>query len=231
MSDHTDLLDALVAVGGRDVADVGCGDGWLVRRLAARGARVVGIDPAPAALAAARAAPAVAGERYAPGSAEALPVPDAACDAVIFFNSLHHVPVERIDDAIGEAVRVCRAGGVVFVQEPLAEGPFFELMRPVTDETEVRAAAQDALVRAPQRWAVTITQRTFTPIVRVSSFEAWRGHQLLVDPDRAESLRRRERELRERFDALGGPAGDGRAFGAPARVTLLRPADASVGEA
>ncbi len=228
MSDHTDLLDMLVAVNDRDVADVGCGDGWLARRLAARGARVVGIDPAPAALAAARAAPAVADERYALASAEALPLPNGACDAVIFFNSLHHVPVEQMEAAIGEAVRVCRPGGVVFVQEPLAEGPFFELMRPVSDETEVRAAAQDALARAPARWGVAISQRTFAPTVRVRSFEAWCDHQRLVDPDRAAALHTHERELRERFDALGGA---GHAFAAPARVTLLRLPGGSVGEA
>lgn len=219
---HTDLLDEIVVPAGRAIVDVGCGDGWLVRRLAARGATVVGVDPGAAALAAARAAPMVAAERYVGAAAEALPLPDAGCDVVIFFNSLHHVPIDGLDDALGEALRVCRAGGLVFVQEPLAEGPLFELMRPVSDETAPRAAADEALQRAGRRRGVLPSRQTFSPVTRVRSFEAWTEHQLLVDPTRAAALRGAESELRARFEALGRRDGGGWCFAAPARVTVLR---------
>ncbi len=222
MAALTDLLDELVRVDGRDVADIGCGNGWLARRLAARGAAVVGIDPSDAALTAARAAPAVAGERYRRGAAESLPLPDGSCDAVILFNSLHHVAAREMPAALAEAVRVARDDGIVFVQEPLAEGPFFELMCAVDDETAVRAAAFDALERAASDLGVAVSHRTFTPCVRVASFEAWREHQVLVHADRAPALRTREAQLRERFERLGRPDGDSRSFAAPARVTLLR---------
>ena len=95
MTAPTALLDELVPVTGRQVVDVGCGDGWLVRRLAQRGATVVGVEPAETALAAAGAAPAVTGERYLRAGAEALPLADRSCDAAIFFNSLHHVAGRR----------------------------------------------------------------------------------------------------------------------------------------
>jgi len=219
---QTELLDQIVHPRGRRIVDVGCGDGWLVRRLASRGATVVGVEPAQAALAAARAAPAVAAERYLHGAAEDLPLDDASCDVVIFFNSLHHVAVEQLDRALAEAVRVCARDGMVFVQEPVAEGSFFELMQPVDDETAVRAAAQAALERAADRDGVNAEQQTFTPEVRMASFEAWREHQLLVDPEREGPLRAAEPRLRERFVALGVANGDGWRFDAPARVTLLR---------
>ena len=38
------ILDAVGRVAGRRVLDVGCGEGWLARALAARGCEVVGID-------------------------------------------------------------------------------------------------------------------------------------------------------------------------------------------
>ena len=41
-----DALDELVDVHGRDVLDVGCGEGELARRLALGGARVVGLGAA-----------------------------------------------------------------------------------------------------------------------------------------------------------------------------------------
>ena len=83
--------------------------------------------------------------RYVEGAAEALPFPDASFDVVIFFNSLHHVSAESMDAALAEAARVLRRDGLLYVQEPSAQGPAFELLRPVNDETPVRKAAQQAL--------------------------------------------------------------------------------------
>src|SRR5579859_7990757 len=127
----TELLDELLDVRGRDVLDVGCGEGWLVRRIASAGARVVGLDPLAVALERARrdGTPAARSARYVDGSAQALPFPAASFDVVAFFNSLHHVPTESMDGALAEGARVLRPGGALYVQEPLAQGPFFELMR------------------------------------------------------------------------------------------------------
>jgi trans-aconitate methyltransferase len=49
------LLDRLDLAPGRRVLDLGCGDGTLALAMAARGARVVGVDASPAMVAAARA--------------------------------------------------------------------------------------------------------------------------------------------------------------------------------
>lgn len=48
------LLEACEPVRGLDVLDLGCGQGWFSRQLAARGARVVGVDLAEKLLALAR---------------------------------------------------------------------------------------------------------------------------------------------------------------------------------
>ncbi|MBO9663810.1 class I SAM-dependent methyltransferase [Dokdonella sp.] len=47
------VLDAVLATGARRILDVGCGEGWLARALAAHGREVVGIDASAELIAAA----------------------------------------------------------------------------------------------------------------------------------------------------------------------------------
>jgi hypothetical protein len=63
--------------------------------------------------------------------------------------------------ALEEAARVVGKGGSVVVVEPLSEGTFYEALRLIEDETEVRQAAQQAIRRAltarpPERVLVCI---------------------------------------------------------------------------
>ncbi|WP_374439710.1 class I SAM-dependent methyltransferase [Pseudomonas panipatensis] len=50
------ILDALMAAAPRRVLDIGCGEGWLCRALGERGCVALGVDAAPALIAAARQA-------------------------------------------------------------------------------------------------------------------------------------------------------------------------------
>ncbi|HEX7610716.1 MAG TPA: class I SAM-dependent methyltransferase [Solirubrobacteraceae bacterium] len=218
-----DMLDELLEVRGRDVLDIGCGEGGLVRRLVAEGARPVGLDPLRGALDRARAH-ADAGPRahYVEGVAEALPFEDASFDVVIFFNSLHHVPVGSMDAALAEAARVLRPDGVLFVQEPKAEGSAFELLRPVDDETEVRGAAQSALARARRALFDRRDSREAVLEVRHADFETLRARTTGVDPARGPAFREHEAALRSTFERLGRPVErGGLVFDQPFSVDVL----------
>jgi SAM-dependent methyltransferase len=219
----TDLLDEILGdVRGRDVLDVGCGAGWLVRRFAGVGARAVGVDPLADALDRARGEDPDGGERYLEAGAQALPFGDSSFDVVVFFNSLHHVPVGELDRALAEAARVLRAGGVIYVQEPLAQGEFFELAKAVDDETDIRAAAQAALDRATAAGRLLERERRDVPVtMRLEDFEALRKMMVGVDPERADAIEAHEGHLRDAFDRLGHAAGAGREFEAPVRVRVL----------
>jgi SAM-dependent methyltransferase len=217
-----DVLDAVLPGGAPVVVDVGCGDGALVRHLARRGARAVGVEVAPEPLARARAPPPAGGERYAQAGAEALPLGDATADAVLFMNSLHHVPGEHLDAALAEAARVLRPGGLVYVQEPLAEGPYFELLRPVDDETGVRAAAHAAIRRAGGHGLEHEREVRFDSDVLHPGFDAFRDRVVLADAARAAAFDGIEQQLRERFEATAERMADGYRFRQPIRVDILR---------
>jgi 2-polyprenyl-3-methyl-5-hydroxy-6-metoxy-1,4-benzoquinol methylase len=220
--DNTEVLAELVALDGKEVVDVGCGEGSLVRAMTRAGARVKGVECGARQLEKARAAAPVGGESYLEGVGEDLPLEDGSADVVVFFNSLHHVPEAQQATALAEAVRVLRPGGLVYVAEPLAEGPQFELVRPVHDETAVRAHAYRVIQEAEAVGLKQETEVTYVHPLRHKSFEAYRDRMLSINPDKQGAFEAMDSELRERYRRLGRPGEGGDLFPQPIRVNLLR---------
>jgi ubiquinone/menaquinone biosynthesis C-methylase UbiE len=95
---------------GGAVVDVGCGPGSAVRRAARLGASAVGVDPAPVMLRVARILTRPSDRvRFARGTAEALPLPDASASVVWSIASVHHWA--DVDAGLRETRRVLRPGG------------------------------------------------------------------------------------------------------------------------
>lgn len=207
MSDFEQLANA-VELRGKVVVDVGCGDGAFVRALARAGADALGIEVSEDAVARARAKD--PDHRYELGGAERLPLADQSVDVATLMRSLHHVPDPA--SAFPELRRVVRE--YVWIAEPLPEGDFFELIRAVDDETEVRAGAQRAI--AEQRGFDRVETVEYAVTLPVPSFEALRDRVLAADPSRAERFAQLEAGLRARFTP-----GD---YLVPMRADLLRSA-------
>lgn len=208
---------------GRALLDVGCGPGRLARVLSEDGARVTGIDPQEEVIAQARAEAAAA--RFEVAGAAALPFADRSFDAVIFLNSLHHVPVAEMDQAFAEAARVSR--GPIVVVEPLPEGPFFETVRPVEDETAVRAAAQRAIDTALGSGVVRLRDSgEYDDTRRFPDLDAFLAMVVVVDPARVPVVARVRGEVAERFVRLGVREGDKTRLVQPHRAHFLEVADA-----
>ena len=97
-------------------ADLGCGPGLLLERMAGRAALTIGVDNAPRMLER-------AGERFAGrddvslriGELTHLPLGDREADFAVFSMVLHHLP--HPDAALAEAARVIRPGGRLVVAD------------------------------------------------------------------------------------------------------------------
>ncbi|WP_375463092.1 class I SAM-dependent methyltransferase [uncultured Methylobacterium sp.] len=193
--------DAFDPLGGRHLLDIGCGPGAMAAALAAQGARVTGIDPGAAAITAARAR--VPEARFAIGSAEALPFTDAAFDGAVILNALHHVPDPRA--ALAEAARVVRPGCPVVVVEPLAEGSFFAALRPIEDETAIRAVAQGAIAEAVSAGAFRCARDvTFVRREVFDGLDAFLERVSVVDPARRAVIRDDAAVIARAFEAAAG---------------------------
>jgi SAM-dependent methyltransferase len=217
---HTDVLQETVALAGRSVLEVGCGAGRLLGWLAREGAAPVGLDPGPAQLAQARTqAPAVP---LVAGCGETLPFASGRFDLVLYFNSLHHVPIACQWQALAEAGRVLATGGHLLVVEPLPQGDQFELLRPLEDETEIRREAFRALHGAATLGLRMMREEFYDAQVVEPHWPAVRARFLGANPARAAALAALEPELERLFATLGEPAAEGRAFRQPMRLNLLR---------
>ena len=112
------LLERFLPAPPASVADVGGGPGRYAIWLAERGYRVHLVDPVPLHIEQARYAaegrPTAELLRAEVGDARALPMPDGSVDAVLLLGPLYHL-TERADrvQALAEARRVCRPGGVI----------------------------------------------------------------------------------------------------------------------
>lgn len=105
------VLAALGDVNGRAVLDAGCGEGYLSRELANRGATVTGIDLDPELIRAAQDLEAVEGRGidFHHGDVAAIPTGDATFDRIVANHLLNDV--EDIGPAVAELARVLRPGG------------------------------------------------------------------------------------------------------------------------
>jgi ubiquinone/menaquinone biosynthesis C-methylase UbiE len=107
----------LAAVSDGDlVVDIGCGPGSAVRAAAQRGARVVGVDPAPVML---RLASAATGDQsnitWSQGSAEKLPIPNGWATVAWSLKTVHHW--KDVTAGLAELRRVLGSSGRLLVME------------------------------------------------------------------------------------------------------------------
>lgn len=112
------LTDLVAGFAPQRVLDVGCGRGWVVRALRARGVSAVGVDPSPAT--ALSAIP----DLLVRTSADRLPFPDGAFDVVLCASALARIPEPFVVRSLREMARVAAGALILAINcgDPSEEG-------------------------------------------------------------------------------------------------------------
>ena len=157
------------------------------------------------------------------GGAEAIPADDDSFDLVLMFKSLHHVPMEHMDTALGEIARVLKPGGLAWISEPVFAGDLNEVFRLFHDEKIVREAAFAAIRKAVDDGRLNLEKQLFSNTRSYfESFAQFDQRMLQVTHTSHQLAPELYQRVKEKFESYLTP--EGATFLNPQRVDLLRKA-------
>ena len=157
------------------------------------------------------------------GGAEDIPAADNSFDIVLMFKSLHHVPMEHMDAALGEIARVLKPDGLAWISEPVYAGDLNEVFRLFHDEKIVREAAFAAIRKAIDAGRLSLDkQYFFNTRSHFESFDQFDQRMIQVTHTNHRLAPDLYRQVREKFESY--LTAEGANFLNPQRVDLLRKA-------
>jgi len=219
--DHHEILRELLNVKNKKVLDIGCGAGHLTRLMSQMGAYAIGIDPGSSQLKRALVE-SVGTEQYIKGTAENLPIRNNSIDIIIYFNSLHHVPVDQLGIALKEAYRTLENEGILYISEPLAEGPLFNLSQPFNDETLVRREAYKAIKESLNAGFLIKEELFYKTDVIYPDAKTYKENSISINIERKKYFREMGGKFIERFEQWGEKVAKGWKFSQVIRVNILK---------
>jgi SAM-dependent methyltransferase len=221
--DEVALISSVLPLDGARVLELGCGKAEKTRAIATGARLALMIAMEVDAIQhdcnlLVRDLPAV---DFRLGGAEAIPAPDADFDLVFMFKSLHHVPIQKMDQAMSELKRVLKPGGMAWLSEPVYAGDFNDILRMFHDEKTMREAAFAAIQRAVNDGMFELVEQHFfnTP-AHFDSFEQFETQILGVTHTRHELSAALHQQVKDAFMRHMTPHGVD--FLSPIRVDLLR---------
>jgi ubiquinone/menaquinone biosynthesis C-methylase UbiE len=223
LCDERNIYESMLPLQGARVLELGCGTAEKTRAIAQTGkvAAITALEVDEIQHAKNMQISDLPNVDFRFGGAEAIPAPDGSFDIVLMFKSLHHVPLDMMDQALAEIRRVLKPGGLAYISEPVYAGEFNEILRMFHDEKGVREAAFAAVRRAVQGGHFELVEQKFfnTP-GHFDSFEQFDQRIMKVTHTHHRLSPELYHAVREKF--MQHMTAQGADFRNPIRVDLLR---------
>jgi ubiquinone/menaquinone biosynthesis C-methylase UbiE len=221
--DEAKIYNRLLSLDNKHILELGCGDAEKTRDIATSGLnrKITALEVDEIAHGENLQLTDLPNVSFGLSGAQDIPLPDESVDIVMMFKSLHHVPLEHMESALGEIRRVLKPAGLAYISEPVFAGDFNEILRLFHDEQKVRQAAFDAVRKAVDEGGFSLVEEVFfNSPGQYKNFEEFEDKVINAthsDHSLDEKLHQR---VKQRFEQHLGE--DGAHFLSPIRIDLLQ---------
>lgn len=160
---ETEIYNRLLSLDNKHILELGCGSAEITRDIATSGAnrKISAFEVDEIAHAKNLQITDLANVTFGLAGAQQIPLADESVDVAFMFKSLHHVPLDLMEQSMREVRRVLKPGGLAYISEPVFAGEFNEILRLFHDEENVRAAAFDTVKQAVDEGVFNLVEETF----------------------------------------------------------------------
>lgn len=220
---ETEIFNRLLSLDNKHILELGCGSAEITRNIATSGAgrRITACEVDEIAHAKNLQITDLPNVTFAIAGAQEIPLEDESVDVVFMFKSLHHVPLDLMDQSMQEISRVLKPGGLAYISEPIFAGDFNEILRLFHDEKKVREEAFRAVKKAVDEGLFDLVEETFfNSPMKFESFADFEAKILKVTHTNHTIDEKIYKQVKQRFEQHLGD--EGAHFLMPIRVDLLK---------
>ena len=160
---ESDIYNRLLSLDNKHILELGCGSAEITRNIATSGTgrKITAFEVDKIAHEYNLQITDLPNVTFGLAGAQEIPLETDSVDIVFMFKSLHHVPLELMDQSMREIRRVLKAGGLVYISEPVFAGDFNEILRLFHDEQKVREAAFDTIKKSVDEGLFSLVEEIF----------------------------------------------------------------------
>ncbi|WP_455203973.1 class I SAM-dependent methyltransferase [Kaarinaea lacus] len=223
---ETEIIHRLLSLDNKHILELGCGSAEITRDIATAGSNrnITAYEVDEIAHEKNAQITDLPNVTFGLAGAQEIPLGDESVDVVFMFKSLHHVPLELMDQSMREVRRVLKPGGLAYISEPVFAGEFNEILRLFHDEEKVREAAFSTVKKAVDEGLLNLVEETFfNSPMKFESFADFENKVLKVTHTDHTLDENVYKLVKQRFETH--LSDDGAHFLMPIRVDLLQRPD------
>ncbi len=153
--------------------------------------------------------------------AQKIDLEDESVDVIYMFKSFHHIPLELMNDALDEILRVLKPNALAYISEPLFKGEQNELIAMFHNEEKVRQNAFNHIKNAVENEKFKLFRELFFQTeITYKNFEDFEKKQMNLSYNDDEISEELKDKIRNKFNSFN--QGKESTFMKPFRVDILQ---------